>query len=289
MIVWIASSGRSGNTFFRVVMHRLYGVDTYAAFKASEVLITAGTEGLVGHKELPKNLQAAVAAADPGQIRLALEELESSRELFVFKTHAMAHDLFGTHYRAILVVRDGRDALTSYANYLVDIRFDSAAFTNTLRKMARLKSQLLNRRAWIHLAKIFVMAAFGKPGLRRWLVSRKIQRLLSPDHELYFDWSRGNHSWLQHDPKPIIVYFDDLTRDPIGTVTRAVDSLGIGLVAKSNSSVPSFAELKKCYPSFFRRGISGDWRNHFTPAQEELFRSQHGEMMKTLNFRVLDE
>jgi len=283
MIVWIASSGRSGNTFFRVVMHELYGINTYAAFQAAEVLLIAGAEALVGHKELPERLQAAIAAGNAEQIRLALEELNAGKELFVFKTHAMAHELFGTNYRAILIVRDGRDALVSYANYLVDIRFDSAAFADRLRKMAHSKSELLNRRAWSHLAKMLVMAVAKRVGLRKWLVSRRIQRLLSPDHELYFDWSKGNRSWLEYEPKPIIVYFDDLTRDPIGTVTRAVDSLGIGLVAKSDRPIPSFAELKNRYQSFFRKGTSGDWKNHFTPAQEELFRSQHGEMMKTLN------
>ncbi len=284
MIVWITSSGRSGNTFFRVVLHQLYGVDTYAAFQAAEVLVTAKAEELVGHKKLPGILRTALASRNSDQIRLALEELEARNEIFFFKTHAMAHELFGTSYRAILIVRDGRDALASYANYLVDIRFDSAAFADRLRRMRRSKAELLNRRAWIHLAKILVMSGAKKGGLRKWMVSRKIDALLREERELYFDWSGGNRSWLEREPKPVVVYFDDLTRDPVGTVTRAVDSLGIGLAAKSESSVPSFIELKRRYPSFFRKGTSGDWKNHFSRAQEKLFRSQHGEVMEALNF-----
>lgn len=93
MIVWIASSGRSGNTFFRVVIHGLYGINTYAAFQAAEILLLAGAEALVGHKELPECIQLAIAAGTPEQIRQALEELNASNELFVFKTHAMAHEL----------------------------------------------------------------------------------------------------------------------------------------------------------------------------------------------------
>ncbi len=284
MIVWITSSGRSGNTFFRVVLHQVYGVNTYAAFQAAEVLVTARAEALVGHQQLPSLLQSAISSGNREQIRLALDQLEASSELFVFKTHAMAHELFGTSFRAILIVRDGRDALASYANYLVDIRFDSAAFADRLRRMVHSRAELLNRRAWSHLGKMLLMATAKKAGLRKWMVSRNIDRLLCKDSELYFDWSAGNRSWLERSPKPVVVYFNDLVHDPIGTVTRAVDSLRIGLVANSLTSVPSFPELKQRYPSFFRKGTSGDWKNHFSPAQEKLFRSQHGEVMEALNF-----
>ncbi len=116
------------------------------------------------------------------------------------------------------------------------------------------------------------------------MVAKKIDALLRDQSELYFDWSGGNRSWLERDPKPVVVYFDDLTRDPVGTVTRAVDSLEIGLAPKSDSSVPSFIELKRRYPSFFRKGTSGDWKNHFSPAQERTFLSKNREMMQALKF-----
>ena len=48
----ITSPRRSGTTFFRVVMHRIYGVDTYAAFQAAEVLFTAGAGALAGNKRI---------------------------------------------------------------------------------------------------------------------------------------------------------------------------------------------------------------------------------------------
>ncbi len=115
MILWVASYGRSGNTFLRVVMHHVYGVKTYAAFNASEVLLTARAGELIEYEELPGRLKAAVEQNRKGAIRDALDELDASKELFVFKTHAWATDLFGTNYRAILLVHDGRDALASYA------------------------------------------------------------------------------------------------------------------------------------------------------------------------------
>ncbi len=290
MVVWITSYGRSGNTFFRVVMHHLYGVNTYAAFNASEVLVTAGADQLVGHKELPPVLKTAVATGQPEQIRLALEELEASKELFVFKTHAWATELFETNYRAVLIVRDGRDALASYANYLVDIRFDSAACKQRVRQMSQSRSGLFDRRAWIHLAKILITTAAKKAGLRRWLISRRIDQLLREESDSSLDWSTMNKTWLEREPKPVIVYYNDLIRDPIGTVTGAVNELGSGLIPKPGVSIPSFRELKARYPSFFRRGTSGDWKNHFSPAQEELFMAKHEAVMNALNFcRIKDE
>lgn len=284
MIVWIASYGRSGNTFFRIVMHHLYGVKTYAAFNASEVLIKARADGLVGHMELPAALQAAVAAGRPEQIRLALEELEASKELFVFKTHAWSTDLFGTKYRAILIVRDGRDALASYANYLVDIRFDSAALHDRLRRMRRSRSALLNARAWVHLAKILMMGTAKKVGLRHYLVSRKIDRLLGEKSEPYLDWSATNRSWMERDPKPVIVYFNDLICNPVASVAGALKELEVDLVSSRSANLPSFPELNARYPSFFRSGTSGEWKRYFSPAQEDTFMSKHAEMMKALRF-----
>ncbi len=116
-------------------------------------------------------------------------------------------------------------------------------------------------------------------GLRKWLVLRRIDRMLAQDES---GWVATNRSWIEREPKPVIVYFDQLVRDPIGTVTRAVDALGIPLVPKSRT-VPSFAELKRRYPSFFRRGKSGDWTTQLTARQEQLFRSRSAEMMKALD------
>ncbi|MDQ3545971.1 MAG: sulfotransferase domain-containing protein, partial [Verrucomicrobiota bacterium] len=179
MIVWIASAGRSGNTFFRIIMHHVYGVRTYAAFNASEVLVAAGTGSLVGAEELPPSLKKAMATADREQIRHALEELDKSDELYVFKTHAEAQDLFGTQCRAILIVRDGRDALTSYAHYLVDLRFDAIAFRHRLRRMARSRSELLKAEGWTHLIKIILVSGMRWMGLRKRLVSWRIDQLLT--------------------------------------------------------------------------------------------------------------
>ncbi len=131
---------------------------------------------------------------------------------------------------------------------------------------------------------MLAIAGAKKVGLRRWLVSRIIDRFLSREDDSYFDWTKMNRSWLEREQKPIIVYYNDLVGDPITTVRSALDSLGIELIPNHEASIPSFAQLKNCYPDFFRKGVSGDWKQYFSPAQEMLFSSQHQAMMKTLNF-----
>lgn len=286
MIVWITSAGRSGNTFFRIILHHLYGIRTYAAFNASEVLVAAGAESLVGADELPPLLKRAVATTDSEQIRLALEELDRSNELYVFKTHAEAHELFGTDFRAVLIVRDGRDALASYAHYLVDLRFDMNAFKHRLSRMARSRSEFLKTEGWAHLGKILLISGMKQFGLRRRLVSWRIDQLLDQDHRLHYHWSTMNRSWLERKRKPVLIYFDSLIRDPVATVREAVSKLELDLTPNLDVTIPTFSELRKKYASFFRKGRSGDWKNHFSPAQMESFNSEHKPMMERLDFPI---
>lgn len=204
----------------------------------------------------------------------------------MFKTHARANELFGTNFRAILIVRDGRDALASYAHYLVDLRFGRNLLRRRLHRMRGSRSELLSLEAWLHLSKMLAMGVLKRSGFRRRLISWRIDQLLNREHRLFFDWSEVNRSWLERKRKPVLVYFDALIRDPIATVTEALNELELSLIPDRNVAIPSFVELQKQYSSFFRKGVSGDWQNHFSVAQNELFKIEHEPMMKRLNFAI---
>ncbi len=101
MILWIASYPRSGNTFLRVVLKAAFGLPSdslYAEKSDITGLMREVREGLV-----------------PGR---SLSDMAHSADLCCVKTHDLPGD---DDFPAIYVVRDGRDALVSYAHYALEI------------------------------------------------------------------------------------------------------------------------------------------------------------------------
>jgi len=98
MIVWLASFPRSGNTFLRILLHRLYGITTSVVYDVDGVARRVG-EALVGYEDRPGNYEA----------------MRHSEALHFIKTHRQRDNLVDQVDRAICLVRDGRDALVSWA------------------------------------------------------------------------------------------------------------------------------------------------------------------------------
>lgn len=98
MIVWLASFPRSGNTFLRIVLHRLYGVTTSVVYDVDGAARRVG-EVLVGYEDRPGSYEA----------------MRHSKALHFIKTHRQRDNLVDQVDRAICLVRDGRDALVSWA------------------------------------------------------------------------------------------------------------------------------------------------------------------------------
>jgi hypothetical protein len=98
VLVWVASFPRSGNTFLRIVLHRRYGVRTSVVYDVDGVAARLGPE-LVGYRERT----ASIA------------EMRASDEVYFVKTHRRRDGDVDDGDRAICLVRDGRDALVSWA------------------------------------------------------------------------------------------------------------------------------------------------------------------------------
>lgn len=103
MIVWLASYPRSGNTFFRIVLHEVYGLDTYSIYD-DPMFVGLGMDKMLGQKRLPA----------------PLEELAQSDDIYVLKTHDLPRD----NNPAIYLVRDGRDSLVSFARFILSFEKD---------------------------------------------------------------------------------------------------------------------------------------------------------------------
>ncbi|WP_335987807.1 sulfotransferase domain-containing protein [Glycomyces sp. MUSA5-2] len=99
MIVWLSSYPRSGNTFFRIALQRIYRVPTYVVYDVDGVAAQIGPE-LMDARERPASF----------------EEMRASPEVHIVKTHRRrTDDVIAAEDRAICLVRDGRDSAVSWA------------------------------------------------------------------------------------------------------------------------------------------------------------------------------
>lgn len=116
MIVWVATFPRSGNTFLRIVLDRLYGVRTSVIYDVDGVAARLGPE-LVGFAERAAPLDA----------------MRTSAQVHFVKTHRQRDSLVDPTDLAICLVRDGRDALVSWAR--MNSEDDPSRFTTELQTM----------------------------------------------------------------------------------------------------------------------------------------------------------
>ncbi|GIM98060.1 sulfotransferase domain-containing protein [Paractinoplanes toevensis] len=115
MLVWVASFPRSGNTLLRIALHRRYGVTSSVVYDHDGVAGRLGGE-LIGYTERPGSLAEMRAAAGPHFV----------------KTHRPRDEDVDDADAAICLVRDGRDALVSWARLLSED--DPASFPAVLRR-----------------------------------------------------------------------------------------------------------------------------------------------------------
>lgn len=223
MLVWIASYPRSGNTFFRMALHRLYGCTSS---------VEPGHDGAPAAVSRPPSVYISTSA-------LSLAEMARRPELHVVKTHSLPRE---AEHPAFYLLRDGRDALVSYAWFhlvhergrLPD-RVEPAEFRETLRNL------MLDRR--------------------------------SP----YGVWSEHVCAWLTR-PRTAVVRFERLIGQPAAEIRAAVEGLRLPLTPR-DATIPGFAELQAEKPTLYRRGRVGSWRDEFPADLLEDFRLLHAEGM----------
>ena len=216
MIVWVASYPRSGNTFLRIVLNRLYGVRTSVIYDVDGVAERLG-RALVGFEERPA----------------AIVDLRSSSGFHFVKTHRRRGADVDEQDRAICLVRDGRDSLVS----------------------------------WGHLR------CGEQPG--REFGAEVVRMIERDDLDGTGGWGSNVLSWL--DPPSshrVVVRFEDLARDPSREVARAMRAVAPHMRPRSDTSVPTFADLHATDPGFFRRGSPGSHRDELPEDLHRLFWSR---------------
>ena len=116
MIIWLASFPRSGNTFLRILLDRLYGVRSSTVYDVDGVARRLG-ESFVGYEDRPASYAA----------------MRASTAVHFVKTHRQRDADVEEADRAICLVRDGRDSLVSWARMMSED--DPAQFEPRLREM----------------------------------------------------------------------------------------------------------------------------------------------------------
>ncbi|MDB5438854.1 MAG: hypothetical protein JWM33_1281 [Caulobacteraceae bacterium] len=121
MIIWLASYPRSGSTYLRIALNRLHGARSSVVYDFDGVARRLGAD-LVGYEDRPADYPA----------------LRQSGEVHFIKTHRQCGPQIAPEDRAICLVRDGRDALVSWAMQLSENDLDD--FPSRLRDLIETRS-----------------------------------------------------------------------------------------------------------------------------------------------------
>jgi len=232
MIIWLASYPRSGNTLFRILLHRLFGFQTYSVYSAASAA-----------ERMPDDNDRMMRLVGQSELETDVGLLHSSSGVHFVKTHDLPGD---DGSPAVVLVRDGRAAVVSYAYFL-------------------LKTER------------------GIEEPERDLFETTLEQVIMGD--AYGGWSRNVKAWIDRVGQPNIVRYEDLIADPVNIAAAALRRLGFREEAK-DTVPPSFQELHASIRWFFRRGKPESWRDDMPSHLEELFVERHGETLVQLGYSL---
>src|ERR1043166_1341802 len=121
MIIWLASYPRSGNTFLRIVLNRLYGISTYSIYDDNDPVAQRVGPDLLGYRPKPN----------------CRELMANGPNLFFTKTHKRRK---GDTNPVIYLVRDGRDAVVSQARLKMSEQLSESDTTRSEEHTSELQS-----------------------------------------------------------------------------------------------------------------------------------------------------
>jgi hypothetical protein len=222
MIIWLASYPRSGNTFFRILLHHLFGLQTHSVYSAARL-----TERYAEDARMLMSLTGQL------EVECNLDLLHADSGIHIVKTHDLPT---GDSSPAIVLIRDGRDAVVSYARYVLKTEH-----------------------------------GIERPGVD--LFETTLRQLIVGDN--FGGWSKNVNAWTERVGRDNAIRYEDLIEDPVDIVARVLQRLGVETTI-GGATFPRFQELHATVPWFFRRGKTGSWREEMPSHLQELFMERHG-------------
>jgi hypothetical protein len=276
-IVWLASYPKSGNTWMRAFLTALLNPDKQGLDINNMVPST-----IASSRQLFDEM-AGVAASDllPDEIdrlrpSIYRQNAMESKELIYYKIHDAWIRLPGGEplipadvtRGVIYIIRNPLDVAVSFAHHL---------HTNIDRTIENMNNPDY---------------AFCDRTDR--LANQLRQRLLT--------WSGHVKSWVDESGLPVLVMrYEDMSAEPEKTFSEAIDFIGLKhtpaeIIAalelcafsrmQEQEGEKGFSEKNARSPSFFRKGIVGDWQGVLTPEQVWKIEEKHGEVMGRFGYRL---
>jgi aryl sulfotransferase len=274
--VWLTSYPKSGNTWVRAIITALatpaplFGVDHLIA--GSQPHVVAAALPALGLD--PRWLsEAELDAVRDALIRRVGASDDPAAEPIVRKTHERfrpgvpGREPFppAATRAAVLVVRDPRDVVASYAAFF-GMTVDEA------------------------------ITAMNREG-----GSRHASALHMRTAQPWGTWSTHARSWLDDQvPFPVhVVRYEDLTTDAVTALLPVLTAIGLpttrdALAAaveqarfdhlQESEDARGFREVHRNTTRFFRRGEAGSWHDELTAAQARRVEAEHGEVMDLLGY-----
>lgn len=273
--VWLVSYPKSGNTWLRLALHSLLKGGAPVSFaipfqfaplvgditQLEAVLDVEASELTAAELEewLPDCLMLSAADAMDMQFRKVHDHWARTPS---------GRQRFPTAATraAIYLVRDPRDVAVSWAHHS-NIGIDEAID---------------------FMADIDAVLDRGGKGVR----TRSLPQPLS-------SWSRHVESWLNADPAPLTLRYEDMLADPFSSLTRVAEHCGISADAAAMERAVAATRFDHLVNEetahgfhigqvpgrrFFRRGKAGGWRDSLSAAQAERIRRDHGAIMARFNY-----
>jgi aryl sulfotransferase len=116
-----------------------------------------------------------------------------------------------------------------------------------------------------------------------------------------FDWSGHVRSWMDQTDIPVhVVRYEDLHHDPATTLLGALSFAGYAATRAASERAVRLTDFKKLQACeretgfdespteapFFRRGVSGLWRDDLSSEQVQRIEAAHGATMQRLGYQL---
>jgi aryl sulfotransferase len=276
-IVWLASYPKSGNTWFRAFLTALFNPGN------PDIDINNLYDTTIASSRILFDEMTGVSSADLGpeeidRLRPAVyrQNAMESNEVLYHKVHDAwtllpdGEPLFPTDITkaVIYIIRNPLDVAVSFANHL------NTTIDKTIDNM-------------------------NNPGF---VFCKRTDRLHNQLRQKLLTWSGHVTSWTQTSGLPVtVIRYEDMKLRPLENFSKAIRFIGLQYPPKEIEvalECASFARLKQqeiekgfseksaASLSFFRKGISGDWKNVLTAEQVKRITEEHGEVMGRFGYKA---